>query len=95
MPIKLMPQYDGRKSFGGKAKIKFEGGKKVLQSYQTDVAEIVNGKPFVKGTYSPTTTRHIKEFLRQNGFYFEDTKDMMRKYGVKQAVKKKMNGGLF
>ena len=95
MAIKLMPKFDSRKSFYGKAKVKFEGNKKILQSYQTDVAEIVNGKPIVRGTYSATTTRHIKDFLQQNGFDFKDTKDMMKKYGVKNAVKKKLNGGLF
>lgn len=39
-----------------------------LQSYNTIVAEIKNGKAKIFGWYSSTTTRHIKEFLQQFGF---------------------------
>jgi len=87
---KLEPRYDSRKSFYGKAKVKLVNGKKVLQSYQTDVAEIVNGKPYVKGLYSATTTRHIKEFLKQQGFKAESSKQIMKDYGRKKELKKKI-----
>jgi len=93
----LKPRYDSAKSFYKKAKVKQQNGKLILQSYQTDVAEIVNGKPYVKGTYSQTTTRHIKEFLQQQGFKVESTKQMMKDYGRKQElkgkIKTKSNGG--
>lgn len=40
-----------------------------LYSYDTHVASIKNGVTAeVYGTYSSTTLRHIKEFLKQNGF---------------------------
>lgn len=77
----LEPRYNSQKSFYKKAKVKeYEGGR-VLQSYQTDVAQIVGGKPVVFGTYSPTTTRHIKEFLKQSGFKADTTKQIMKDYG--------------
>lgn len=60
--------YDSRKSFYGKAKVRQEGNKKTLISYSTEVATIEDGKATVNGTYSPTTLRHIKDFLKQNGF---------------------------
>lgn len=88
--MELKPQYDSRKSFYKKAKVKNVNGKKVLQSYQTDVAEIVNGKPYVHGTYSPTTTRHIKEFLKQQGFKAISSKQIMKDYGRKQNLKGKI-----
>jgi len=81
--IKMMPRFDSRKSFYGKAKIKFVNGKQVLQSYQTDVAEISDGKATIKGLYSPTTTRHIKEFLRQRGFKAETSKQIWKDYGAR------------
>ena len=72
---------DSKKSFYGKAKIRYENGKIILRSYQTDVAFIEGGKPKVKGTYSQTTTRHIKEFLKQHGFNVQNTKQMLKDYG--------------
>jgi len=80
---KLKTQYDSRKDFYGKARVIDEDGKKVLISYETRVAEIENGKPKVYGLYSQTTTRHIKEFLLQNGFKADNSKQIMADYGVK------------
>ena len=77
----LQTQYDSRKSFYGKAKVRSENGKKILRSYNTDVAEIENGKPKVHGTYSATTLRHIKEFLKQEGYKAESSKQIMKDYG--------------
>jgi hypothetical protein len=79
----LEPEYDRRKSFYGKAVVTEKNGKKVLTSYSTDVAEIENGKAKVHGTYSDTTLRHIKEFLKQNGFKAESSKQIMKDYGDK------------
>lgn len=64
----LIPVYDSRKSFYGKAHIvDYGNGKYDLQSYNTIVATIQDGKIIKNGIgcYSVTTTRHIKEFFRQ------------------------------
>ena len=82
----LKPIYDGDKSFYRKAEyfVAYDSSThtitKELFSYRTLVAKIENGKAYVKGSYSRTTTRHIKEFLLQNGFDFKDTKDILKKY---------------
>lgn len=65
---KLDTRYDSRASFYGKAVVTVDGERETLTSYNTDVAYIENGKAVVNGTYSQTTLRHIKEFLKQNGF---------------------------
>jgi hypothetical protein len=65
----LSAQYDARNSFYGKAHVLETPEGEYLKSYNTIVAFIPKGgKPVVYGTYSNTTLRHIKEFLRQNGF---------------------------
>lgn len=84
VPIKIKSEFDSRKSFYGKARTyQKEDGTKVLISYNTEVAEIKDGKPIVHGLYSPTTTRHIKEFLKQNGFKADTSKQIIEDYGVK------------
>lgn len=80
----LEPRYDSRGSFYGKAKVVQQGNRKTLVSYQTDVAKIENGKAIVNGHYSQTTMRHIKEFLKQNGFFADNTKQILKDYGVKE-----------
>lgn len=60
--------YCRQKSFYGKAKVLQNGNSTKLISYKTIVAEIRNGQAKIFGWYSATTTRHIKEFLAQNGF---------------------------
>ena len=82
METLLQPQFDGRKSFYNKAHVRTEGNKVILRSYQTDVAYIENGKAVVKGLYSATTTRHIKEFLHQNGFEVFTSKKLLTEYRV-------------
>lgn len=79
----LLPQYDARKSFHGKAKVETdtELGVTSLYSYGTLVAAVFrymgdNGRAAVYGTYSATTLRHIKEFLKQHGFTAK-TKDQI------------------
>lgn len=77
----LRPKYDGRKSFYGKAQVAIDkNGEKQLFSYGTKVAKIKNGKAKINGTYSATTLRHIKEFLKQNNFNANRKKDIEKKY---------------
>jgi hypothetical protein len=81
----LEPRYDSRKSFYGKAQVDTgdNGDKNKLYSYGTLVAEIKDGKPVVYGTYSQTTLRHIKDWLKQNGFKAETSRQILADYGVK------------
>lgn len=93
----LSANYDSRASFYGKAQvIVSDDGSKTLQSYSTKVAIIkpvtredlgrvestdeYNVEVF--GTYSQTTLRHIKEFLLQNGFKADNSKQIMADYGA-------------
>lgn len=87
MAYALPTRYDSRKSFYGKAKVEVSDGKQALYSYGTKVAEIENGKARVYGTYSPTTLRHIKEFLLQNSFKAENSKQIMKDYGLDKNQK--------
>jgi len=87
---KLEPRYDSRKSFYGKAWVIDENGELVLQSYSTNVAKIKQGKPVVYGMYSNTTTRHIKEFLKQKGFKAESSKQILKDYSSVEKVEQKI-----
>jgi hypothetical protein len=80
----LDTQYDSRRSFYSKAKVDTgdDGDKNKLYSYNTLVAEIVDGKPVVHGTYSATTLRHIKEWLKQLGYRADSAKQIMQDYGA-------------
>ena len=66
----MTPQYDARKSFYGKARVDVNGDEKTLYSYNTPVARISDGKVELLPRWdeSQTTLRHVKEFLKQNGF---------------------------
>lgn len=77
----LEPRYDSRKSFYGKAKTyKTDKGIELL-SYGTKVAEIKNsGEVIIYGFYSQTTTRHIKEFLKQEGYFADTKKQIIKDY---------------
>lgn len=72
----LRPRFDSRDSFYKKAKILEYNGATYLQSYDTIVAKIENGKAIVNGWYSQTTARHINDFLMQNGFDKMTKKEM-------------------
>ena len=64
--FELVPRYDTRKSFYGKAcVVDHENGTIELQSYDTIVSRCVNGKVEELGKWSQTTTRHQKEFRKQ------------------------------
>ena len=82
---KLQPQYDNAKSFYGKANVyRNDKGSIFLMSYETIVAEIKDAtvtdtgekQAIVHGWYSMTTSRHINEFLQQNGFNKMSKKEM-------------------
>ena len=63
----LSARFDSRKSFYGKARvIELDNGNIQLMSYDTIVGEIKNGKYYqIWDGRSQTTTRHIKEFIKQ------------------------------
>lgn len=83
----LRPIHDSRKSFYGKALVVEDGsGVKKLRSYNTIVAQINDGRPTVYGTYSNTTLRHIKEFLKQNHFKADTSRQIMKDYAEKQSL---------
>lgn len=88
----LEPRYDSRKSFYGKAEVRDEDGKQILRSYNTDVAYIKDGKAVVNGTYSQTTLRHIKEFLKQNGFKAETSAQILKDYSPKEGKSEESEG---
>lgn len=80
--MELCPYYDNAQSFYGKAKVIEIENDVFLVSYdtivafynrETKIAEVVD-------TYSATTLRHIKEFLRQSGFKAETKKQIERDY---------------
>lgn len=77
----LRPRYDARQSFYKKAHVEnCEDGTINLWSYTTNVARITDGIPEVFGTYSPTTLRHIKEFLKQYGYEASSKKQIEEDY---------------
>jgi len=87
-PIKLLePKFDSRKSFYKKAKVdEREDGTKILWSYNTPVCKIKDGKAtLLKRGYlgwfsSPTTLRHVKDFLQQNGFKIGSKSELAKMY---------------
>lgn len=80
MKTNLIPMHDSAASFYNKAIVIQDGNNIKLQSYSTVVAEIKDNKAVVFGTYSATTLRHIKEFLKQNGFKAENKKQIINDY---------------
>lgn len=84
MSYELRPIHDKARSFYGKARVEQQG--KVLISYTTKVAEIKNEKPIVHGTYSATTLRHIKEYLKQAGYKAETKKQIEEDYMENQQT---------
>ena len=78
----MSPQYDARQSFYGKARVDDNGNEKTLYSYNTPVAKIIGDKVELlpKWDWSQTTLRHVKEFLKQNGFEASSLAQMKRDY---------------
>lgn len=66
----LNTQYDRAQSFYKKARTEEDGNK--LYSYDTLVAEVKDGKPIIYNVQSQTTRRHIREFLLQKGFDYNE-----------------------
>tara|TARA_Y100000310_G_scaffold309683_1_gene354054 strand:+ start:1298 stop:1801 length:504 start_codon:yes stop_codon:yes gene_type:complete len=80
MEYELRVIHGNQKSFYKKANVEENDGVKTLISYDTKVCVIKNGCACILGFHSNTTTRHIKEFLIQNGFNAENTKQMQKDY---------------
>lgn len=91
----LHPIHDTRKSFYGKALFTVDTvlwgksteltapGEKHLYSYDNHVCYIDNaGKVHLLPlwNYSATTLRHVKEFLKQNGFKADNSKQLKKDY---------------
>lgn len=85
--MELCPYYDGRQSFYGKAKVIEIENDVFLVSYDTVVAFYNRNTKIARvvDTYSPTTLRHIKEFLRQNGFKADSKKQIENDYMTEVA----------
>lgn len=72
---------DGRKEFYGKAhQIEHDNGTIELQSYDTIVGRIKDGKCEIFGTYSATTLRHIRSWLLFNGFKSGSKQEIIEMY---------------
>lgn len=82
--MELCPYYDSAKSFYGKAKVIEIENDVFLVSYDTIVAFFNRDTKVAKviDTYSATTLRHIKEFLKQSGFKAETKKQIEKDYCV-------------
>ena len=80
--MELCPYYDSAQSFYGKAKVIEIENDVFLMSYDTIVAFFNRDTKVAKviGTYSATTLRHIKEFLKQSGFKAETKKQIEKDY---------------
>ena len=88
MNFELLPRYDSRKSFYGKARTESQTTDYEqtidLYSYGTLVASVnYNFKESKKtfyyyGKFSQTTTRHQKEFFKQNGLNDNEIKTLFK-----------------
>lgn len=82
----LIPQYDAKASYHGKAKVTTIAGHKVLVSNGTNVASIITDRQGREQAYifdpdmNGTALRHTKEFLRQNGFKADTKMQMLKDY---------------
>lgn len=78
----LEPINDPHKSFYKKAKVVSVADSIILLSFDTPVCEIMNGQVDLKKDwdYSQTTLRHVKEFLKQNGFTADSKKQIEQDY---------------
>lgn len=74
--------FDSANSFYNKSGTILNDSKLILISYDTEVAYIKDNIAFVNGTYSQTTLRHIKEFLKQNGFKADTKTQILKDYSI-------------
>ena len=84
----LTPQYDSRASFYGKAHLYIhDNGRIQLQSYETIVAEKTpDGEIKIFGYYSKTTTRHIREFIKQMTGEAFTSREIEKKIFLKKSL---------
>jgi len=90
----LSCRYDTRQSFYGKAQVEIKQYDNfiatILYSYGTEVASIEEYKCFTKyyynGQYSCTTTRHQKEFFKQNGLSDKEIKELFKNGELERGV---------
>lgn len=62
----LYPMFDNRKSFYGKALVCItDDNIKYLKSYNLTIAAVKDGQCYCDGIFSLTSTRHTKEFFKQ------------------------------
>lgn len=83
----LSPRYDSRKSFYGKARVEeLKDGTQILWSYSTPVCMIKDGKVTLLYGWatSQTTLRHVRDFLKQNGFEAGSKASLGKMYPVKE-----------
>ena len=88
MLLELSARYDSRQSFYGKAMVEQEEKGSLiinnLYSYGTLVAQRITDVNTMKttykylGKYSQTTTRHQKEFFRQNGLSDKQIQELFK-----------------
>ena len=82
----LQPRYTTQKSFNGKAMVGIMGNASILYSYGTKVAVVFSGMSkeedvaVVYNVQSPTTVKHVKEFLKHFGFKAENKKQIVADY---------------
>lgn len=91
----LIPKYDSRKSFYNKAVVETEFNDTykayivTLYSYEVPVVRLTSNvdtlddyavRLLPRWDHSATTLRHVKEFLRQNGFKAETKAQIERDY---------------
>lgn len=86
MKVSELVPTNGRKYFGGKAKVIEENGVMQLKSYNTIVAEYnLRDKTIqVFGIYSNTTVIHIQHFLELCGFEKLTKAEIIKTYNLKQ-----------
>lgn len=82
----LVPIHDRVRSFYGKAEVTHTKNGLLLTSYKVPVCIIRDfGQVYLgdKWDCSPTTLRHVKEFLKQNGYKAESKKQIKEDYEVR------------
>ena len=73
--------YNSQKSFWGKATVDNEDGMVVLRSFDSRVAGISEGTVILfMQSFTNTTLKHLKEFLKQHGFRAETQKQILKDY---------------
>lgn len=94
----LEAQHDSGKSFYGKAKVIEEFGCKFLISYKSCICKIrkigdqeqvtIYDVHYYCGdslTFSPTSLRHLKEFLLQNGCRADNKEYILKNYTIEEG----------